>query len=661
LGQAAELFSKPKLVFLCLMLAVLCGCGASSNPSAASFSKTLSSLSVTAASSSIAVGAQVQLTATAIYSDDSTAVVTSSATWSSSSNATATVSSSGLAVGVAAGSATITASFQGVNGVSVSGNTSLTVTGSGKPVTGLAINPTNASIHPTGQQQLTATATYSDGTTGDVTTSAAWTSSDNTIATVGTGTTTPGLATGVAPGSVDITASFQNVKADTILNVATTGGTITAFQVSATNPSIAPGRTLQLISRVLYSDNSALEVTSSTTWTSSNPAVVTVQTQNQGAPGQLSGLAAGTSTITASYNGNTTTSLVTVAANAVPVNLLDMTSSQNYLGFAGGLYENSSSRAPSDHDAAGIAAGTSVQPLDHTGNPASNGAVVFLSIGMSNATIEFSAFQAQALSSPSVNHTTLALEDGAEGGVLACSWTVAQGLPATACPGVTGVRAENQYDRVRDTVLAVDTSAPTATAGCGAPPASPCLTEAQVEAIWIKEANAFPGTAGTLSLCDASTAGCVNSSTNTEALKYESQLGQIIRAAKSRYPNLKQVFLSTRIYAGYATTPLNPEPYAYEYGYSAKWLIEAQILQTRNGTVDPVAGDLNYSNGTGAWTAWGTYIWADGTNARSDGLAWLSTDYQSDGTHPNATGQGKVATQLMNFFTTSAYTPWFRP
>ena len=527
-------------------------------------------------------------------------------------------------------------------------------------VTALSIMPTNASVSVGSTQSLTATATCS-GMSVNVTNSAAWSSSDTTIATITTGTSMSGVATGVAPGSVDITASYQGVKADTILNVAGGSATITAFQVSATNPSIAPGRTLQLISRVLYSDGTAVQVTGSTGWTSSNPAAVTIQTQGQGSAGLMTGVAPGTSTITATYKTFTTTSSVTVAANAVPVNLLDMTSSQNYLGFAGGLYENSSSKAPSDHDAAGISAGASVQPLDHSGNPASNGAEVFLSVGMSNATIEFSAFQAQALASPSVNHTTLALEDGAAGGVLACSWTVALGPPTTACPGVTGIRAENQYDRVRDTVLAVDTHAPSATAGCGAPPASPCLTEAQVQVLWIKEANAFPGTSGTHSLCDASTSGCVNESSSTEALKYESQLGQIIRAAKSRYPNLKQVFLSTRIYAGYATTPLNPEPYAYEYGYSAKWLIEAQITQTRSGTVDPTAGDMNYSNGTAAWTAWGWYIWADGTNARSDGLAWLSTDYQSDGTHPNDVGQGKVATQLMNFYTTSAYTPWFRP
>jgi hypothetical protein len=139
-------------------------------------------------------------------------------------------------------------------------------------------------------------------------------------------------------------------------------------------------------------------------------------------------------------------------------------------------------------------------------------------------------------------------------------------------------------------------------------------------------------------------------------------LGETIRAARSRYPNLKQIFLSTRIYAGYATDGLNPEPYAYEYGYSAKWLIAAQVVQESNPlTIDPVAGDMSYSSGPAAWAAWGTYLWADGTNKRSDGTEWLQSDFQMDGTHPDVQGTTKVVNLLKNFFTTSPYTPWFRP
>jgi lysophospholipase L1-like esterase len=70
---------------------------------------------------------------------------------------------------------------------------------------------------------------------------------------------------------------------------------------------------------------------------------------------------------------------------------------------------------------------------------------------------------------------------------------------------------------------------------------------------------------------------------------------------------------------------------------------------------------MSYSSGPAAWTAWGTYLWAEGATPRSDATVWLQSDFQSDGTHPNATGTAKVVTLLQNFFTTSPYTTWFRP
>lgn len=528
-------------------------------------------------------------------------------------------------------------------------------------VTSVSVTPTNTSLNVGSTQSFKATAGYSDSTSKDVTASATWSSSDPTIASVqSTGQSNPGLAKGVAPGNVNITATFSGVASVTTLNVLGSGSTLADFTIGQIDASIPPGATLQLFGYAQYTDNSANWVTNATHWTSSNPSVAAVQDQGQAAPGLVTAAAAGTTTITATFSGVTKTTKLTVAPNALPIALMDMKASQNYLGLAGGLYENISDTVPSDHDAAGKAAAAAIQPLDQNGNPSSKGAIVFLGIGMSNATAEFSAFQSTAAAASGVNHATLAMEDGAMGAATACYWTVAQGQTGSACSDAKGVLLENQYDRVQTTVLAIDTKAPSAPAGCGAAPKTPCLTEQQVQVLWIKNANPRPGTEGKRTLCDTSVSGCTNDS-GTEAILYESQLGQTIRAAKSRYPNLKQIFLSTRIYAGYATDGLNPEPYAYEYGFSAKWLIEAQILQERNGTVDPVAGDMSYSSGNAAWTAWGTYLWADGTTARSDGLMWLSTDFQSDGTHPDATGTTKVVNLLMGFFTSSPYTPWFRP
>jgi hypothetical protein len=135
---------------------------------------------------------------------------------------------------------------------------------------------------------------------------------------------------------------------------------------------------------------------------------------------------------------------------------------------------------------------------------------------------------------------------------------------------------------------------------------------------------------------------------------------------KQHYPNLEQVFISSRIYAGYATSTLNPEPYAYESGFAVKHVIEAQINQMNGGAIDPLAGNLSYGSGgagggVAPWIAWGPYMWADGMNPRSDGLTWVPSDFAADGTHPSVPqGRQKAATLLMRSFINSPLSNgWF--
>src|SRR5262249_49667350 len=144
-----------------------------------------------------------------------------------------------------------------------------------------------------------------------------------------------------------------------------------------------------------------------------------------------------------------------------------------------------------------------------------------------------------------------------------------------------------------------------------------------------------------------------------DAYTLVAQEGGIARALKTRYPNLKLVFYSNRTYAGYATTTLNPEPYAYEAGFAVKWVIQAQIDQIATGQADPRAGDLDYRTGA-PWLGWGPDLWAKGTTARADGLVWNSDDFGSDGTHPSASGVRKVGGLLLTFFKQSPFTRcWF--
>lgn len=522
--------------------------------------------------------------------------------------------------------------------------------GASEPATlvSITVTPANASIQAQATQQFTAMGAFSDASSKDITKSVSWTSSDTNKATI----QGSGLATGVAGGSVTITAVSASKTGTATLTI-TPPPTLTSVDISPLNPTIAVNGTQQFFASGKYSDNSLQDVTQNATWASLNPNVATIESMGQQNPGLAVGVGAGTATITVSFHGKRGSTLLTVTSpggNGNKIPLMDMTLSENYLSFQGGLYENSDDAVPADHGAAGLAAAAAIQPLDTNGNASASGKIVFVALGRSIGVDEFTVFLNQAATNSGVNHATLVIVNAALTGAMPCVWTVASGLPP--CNPSLG----NQYDRVRDTVLA---------------PLG--LTEKQIQAAWIEEYNGDPAADGFQSLCDPTVAGCSNDVSHTETLRYEQQLGGILRAAKARWPNLQQAFHSTRIYGGYATTNHSSEPYAYEYGFSAKWLIDAQILQIRSGgtAIDPAAGDLNYKTGAAPWTAWSAYTWANGDTPRSDGLVWCNgqagspcngeVDFQTDGIHPNTQGDQKVANLLLNFFLNSSYTPWFRP
>ncbi len=614
---------------------------------------TLTSVSVTPATGSVSVGASTQLTATAKYSDGSTSNVTTQATWISSNTSDATVTS-GLVTGVAAGSVTVTASFGGL-----SGPAAVTVNANAATVTSISITAPSNSFEVSAFLPLTAIATYSDSSTQDVTTQAAWTSSDTTIATVSTLGAAHGLATA---SSVSITANFGG-KSQSIALAVVQGTGVSALTLFPDDTWAYQNSTLQMTAYFTPSGGQQQDVTSQTTWSSSNPAKASID-----ATGLVHGLVSDAEVlITGTYQSNTVSTLLTVShaplANNTPI--MDLVPGQTYLGNAGGLYENNSNSAPSDHDADGISLGAQIQPLDINGKASPTGPIAFISVGLSNTSLEFNGFVTYVAARASQVNPQMAVLNGAKPGEAACGYTDPVLTPADLCtiPPYTSKDTQNQYDRIRDEVLATATGAPGVAPGCGTT-SKPCLSEKQVQAVWVKVASPAPEGSGFSPLCDPSISGCVNDVTHTEAIHLEQQLGAIARALRTRYPNLKQVFLASRIYAGYIIIDKSPEPFAYEYGFSAKWAIQAQINQTRGQGIDAVAGDLDYNNGTAPWIAWGPYLWANGATPRSDGLTWIrDTDYQTkDYQHPSQpVGVDKVDGLLFTFFTTSAYTPWFRP
>jgi trimeric autotransporter adhesin len=91
----------------------------------------------------------------------------------------------------------------------------------------IAVTPANATIAQGTTEQFTATGTLSDGSTEDLTTSVSWGTSNAAAATIDTA----GVATGVGPGSTDITATSGSVSGGTTLTV-TNAATVSAVSVS---------------------------------------------------------------------------------------------------------------------------------------------------------------------------------------------------------------------------------------------------------------------------------------------------------------------------------------------------------------------------------------------------------------------------------------------
>jgi len=286
-----------------------------------------------------------------------------------------------------------------------------------------------------------------------------------------------------------------------------------------------------------------------------------------------------------------------------------MTAQDNYKSQDGGLYGGGKNQPPAAHLKAARAEAGKIVPLDEGGKPSPKGKIVLLSLGMSNTTMEYSVFKRQAEADPAKS-PLVAIVDAAQGGKDAEKWNDAN-----------SPMWQIAEERLKKSGV----------------------TPQQVEAVWFKQARIDPAKYG-------------------EFPKHNDEMNEHIvknlQIAKQRYPNLRIVYLSTRIYAGYALTGLNPEPYAYENGFAIRDLILRQIKGDAALNYDPAKGEVK-----APLLLWGPYLWADGVTPRqSDGLVWKLEDFrENDRTHPSVgSGQEKVARLLLHCLKTdSTSMPWF--
>lgn len=286
--------------------------------------------------------------------------------------------------------------------------------------------------------------------------------------------------------------------------------------------------------------------------------------------------------------------------------LTEMSAADKYKGEDGGLYGGGKNEPTGDHAAAAKKEIAKIVPLDRDGKPAANGTIGLISISMSNATQEFSTFVPLADADPTKS-PRVKVVDCAQGGQAMAQWV----NPSAKAWQTTDQRLQQ--------------------AG---------VSPKQVQAVWIKLANVSPS--GDL---------------QAHGRKLEKDTLAVIQNAKTKFPNLRVAYLGSRIYAGYAKTGLNPEPYAYEGAFACRWLIQDQIKGKPESNYDSARGEVK-----APLLLWGPYLWADGTTPRkSDGLVWERQDLvERDGTHPSDSGKKKVADMLLKFFKTDPYaSPWF--
>ncbi|MDP2959720.1 MAG: hypothetical protein Q8N53_25170 [Longimicrobiales bacterium] len=123
---------------------------------------------------------------------------------------------------------------------------------------------------------------------------------------------------------------------------------------------------------------------------------------------------------------------------------------------------------------------------------------------------------------------------------------------------------------------------------------------------------------------------------------FQRNLSAFAARVRGKFPSVQAVYTTSRSYGGYATGFARGEPLSYEEGHALNgWLAE-------HPSVD------------GVWYGWGPYVWApacDSGVTNASGVCYDRADYVSDGVHPSATGQAKIARLIHERFKVEV---WYR-
>jgi uncharacterized protein YjdB len=172
-----------------------------------------------------------------------------------------------------------------------------------KTLASVTISPQTSEIVLGKTQQFSATATYSDGSKVDVTTTAMWVSTQPNIATVNS----VGMVKSKGTGTVSISATYQSAKGSSNLTI--DPAALVSIALGPQNPSITPKHSVQLVATGTFTDGTVQDVSSSVSWSTMPAGIITVSNA-----GLATASAIGTVTVTATKGFHRGSDTVTVAA-----------------------------------------------------------------------------------------------------------------------------------------------------------------------------------------------------------------------------------------------------------------------------------------------------------------------------------------------------------
>ena len=167
----------------------------------------------------------------------------------------------------------------------------------------ITVTPVTPSIAVGSTKQMTATGTYDDGSTKNITGSVSWSSGNAAVFTV----SDTGKITANVPGSASATATSATISGSTTVTV--TIANLSSITITPTNASTNAGDTVQYQALGTLQDGSQVDITDSVTWSSSNKSVATITSA-----GLATAVASGTTYIVAT-SGNITSNTATLDVN----------------------------------------------------------------------------------------------------------------------------------------------------------------------------------------------------------------------------------------------------------------------------------------------------------------------------------------------------------